>query len=78
MAEEYKLCPETLYLTVNYVDRFLSLRSVARQKLQLLGVTCMLVAAKVRFWVWVLLRSESFHRMWLHSFYFFYCVCLSP
>ncbi|KAH9320179.1 hypothetical protein KI387_021948, partial [Taxus chinensis] len=46
VAEEYKLVPDTLYLTVSYIDRFLSANVVNRQKLQLLGITCMLVASK--------------------------------
>ena len=46
VAEEYKLLPQTLYLTINYIDRFLSVMSVLRGKLQLVGTACMLVAAK--------------------------------
>ncbi|KAL2645479.1 hypothetical protein R1flu_013066 [Riccia fluitans] len=46
VAEEYKLVPDTLYLTVSYIDRFLSKNIVNRQRLQLLGVSCMLIAAK--------------------------------
>eukprot|EP00249_Psilotum_nudum_P011730 c23349_g1_i2 orf=384-1925(+) len=46
VAEEYKLVSDTLYLTVSYIDRFLSGNVVNRQLLQLLGVSCMLVAAK--------------------------------
>eukprot|EP00250_Pteridium_aquilinum_P008213 c17770_g1_i1 orf=346-1884(+) len=46
VAEEYKLVPDTLYLTIAYIDRFLSAKVVNRQRLQLLGVACMLVAAK--------------------------------
>ena len=46
VAEEYRLEAETLYLAVNYIDRFLSHVPVNRSKLQLVGVTCMLVAAK--------------------------------
>lgn len=46
VAEEYKLVPDTLYLTVSYIDRYLSKNVVNRQRLQLLGVTCMLIAAK--------------------------------
>ncbi|XP_057313565.1 G2/mitotic-specific cyclin-A-like [Hydractinia symbiolongicarpus] len=46
VAEEYKLVPQTLYLTVNFIDRFLSCMSVLRGKLQLVGAACMLVAAK--------------------------------
>ncbi|CAN8267788.1 unnamed protein product [Cochlearia groenlandica] len=46
VAEEYKLLSDTLYLTVSYVDRFLSVKAVNRQKLQLLGVSAMLIASK--------------------------------
>jgi len=46
VAEEYRLVPETLHLAVNYIDRFLSYVPVARSKLQLVGVTCMLIASK--------------------------------
>ncbi|KAH9294446.1 hypothetical protein KI387_040349, partial [Taxus chinensis] len=46
VAEEYTLVPDTLYLTVSYIDRFLSANVVNRQKLQLLGITCMLVASQ--------------------------------
>ncbi|KAK3164579.1 hypothetical protein QOZ80_1AG0021350 [Eleusine coracana subsp. coracana] len=46
VAEEYRLVPDTLYLTVNYIDRYLSGNEINRQRLQLLGVACMLIAAK--------------------------------
>ena len=46
VAEEYKLEAETLHLSVNYIDRFLAHVPVARSKLQLVGVTCMLIASK--------------------------------
>uniref|UniRef100_K3Z5H6 Uncharacterized protein n=1 Tax=Setaria italica TaxID=4555 RepID=K3Z5H6_SETIT len=46
VAEEYRLVPDTLYLTVNYIDRYLSCNKISRQRLQLLGVACMLIAAK--------------------------------
>ena len=46
VAGEYKLNPETLFLAVNYIDRFLSCVVAPRRKLQLVGITCMLVAAK--------------------------------
>ncbi|TQE10580.1 hypothetical protein C1H46_003818 [Malus baccata] len=46
VSEEYKLVPDTLYLTVNLIDRFLSQNYVEKQRLQLLGVTCMLIASK--------------------------------
>ncbi|KAF6002257.1 hypothetical protein F1559_003445 [Cyanidiococcus yangmingshanensis] len=44
--ERFRLVPEVLYLTVNLIDRFLSECAVARQKLQLVGVTAMLIASK--------------------------------
>lgn len=46
VSEEYKLVPDTLYLTVNLIDRFLSKNYIEKQRLQLLGVTCMLIASK--------------------------------
>lgn len=46
VSEEYKLVPDTLYLTVNLIDRFLSHNYVEKQRLQLLGVTCTLIASK--------------------------------
>ncbi|KAK3869524.1 hypothetical protein Pcinc_025164 [Petrolisthes cinctipes] len=46
VAEEYTLHTETLYLTVSYIDRFLSHMSVKRDKLQLVGTTAMFIAAK--------------------------------
>nr|GMD08489.1 G2/mitotic-specific cyclin-2-like [Ipomoea batatas] len=36
----------TLYLTVNLVDRFLAVEPISREKLQLVGVTAMLLACK--------------------------------
>ncbi|XP_076937866.1 cyclin-A2-1-like [Bidens hawaiensis] len=46
VSVEYKLEPETLYLTVHLIDMFLSKNYIERQKLQLLGITCMLIASK--------------------------------
>lgn len=46
VAEEYKLVSDTLFLCISYVDRFLSSKVVNRQKLQLLGVSSMLIASK--------------------------------
>ncbi|KAI7981529.1 hypothetical protein LOK49_Contig32G00001 [Camellia lanceoleosa] len=37
VAEEYKLHPDTLHLSISYIDRFLSMNDLNRQKLQLLG-----------------------------------------
>ena len=43
---KFKLTPETLYLTFNIIDRFLSKQNVPRKKLQLVGVTSMFIASK--------------------------------
>jgi len=43
---KFKLSPDTLFLTINLLDRYLSKCSVRRTKLQLVGVTCMLIASK--------------------------------
>jgi len=43
---KFKLLPETMSLAVNLVDRFLSKNSVGRDNLQLVGITCMFIAAK--------------------------------
>lgn len=45
VSEEYKLVSDTLYFCIAYVDRYLSLNVLSRQRLQLLGVAAMLVAA---------------------------------
>ncbi|KAK3029175.1 hypothetical protein RJ639_038727 [Escallonia herrerae] len=46
VAEEYRLVSDTLFLAVNYIDRYLSGNTINRQRLQLLGVACMMIAAK--------------------------------
>jgi Cyclin, N-terminal domain len=43
---KFKLVPETLHLTINLIDRYLSLQEVNRPKLQLVGVTSLLIASK--------------------------------
>lgn len=43
---KFKLLPETLFLTVNLIDRYLSIKTMARGKLQLLGVSALLIATK--------------------------------
>ncbi|XP_031494000.1 G2/mitotic-specific cyclin S13-7-like isoform X1 [Nymphaea colorata] len=42
----FELMPETLYLAVHIVDRYLSTRSCCRRDLQLAGMTAMLIACK--------------------------------
>ncbi|XP_069616380.1 cyclin-A1 [Ranitomeya imitator] len=46
VREEYKLRSETLFLAINYLDRFLSCMSVLRGKLQLVGTAAILLASK--------------------------------
>ncbi|KIK70143.1 hypothetical protein GYMLUDRAFT_67397 [Collybiopsis luxurians FD-317 M1] len=47
LQERFRLLPETLFLCMNIIDRFLSARVVSLARLQLVGVTCMFIAAKV-------------------------------
>ncbi|KAK3935514.1 cyclin-like protein [Diplogelasinospora grovesii] len=42
----FGLLPETLFLTVNYIDRFLSVKVVPLSKLELIGTTALFIAAK--------------------------------
>lgn len=43
---KFELMPETLYLTINVLDRYLSMETVLRKELQLVGVSAMLIASK--------------------------------
>lgn len=43
---KFELLPETLYLTIDIVDRFLSRKVVSRRELQLVGISSMLLACK--------------------------------
>lgn len=43
---KFKLLPETLFLAVNLIDRYLEKQAIMRTKLQLVGVTAMLIACK--------------------------------
>ncbi|ESW34046.1 hypothetical protein PHAVU_001G119700 [Phaseolus vulgaris] len=43
---KFELSPETLYLTINIIDRFLAVKTVPRRDLQLVGVSAMLMASK--------------------------------
>lgn len=42
----FELRPETLFLAVNYIDRFLTCRAVCRDRLQLLGAAAVIIAVK--------------------------------
>jgi len=56
----FKLLPETLFLTVFVIDRYLEKAVVARDKLQLVGITAMFVASKY----------EEIHPPEIHDFVF--------
>jgi len=43
---KFELVPETLYLNVSIIDRYLESSQVTRQKLQLVGVAALLIASK--------------------------------
>lgn len=43
---KFKLLPETLYLTVNMIDRFLDKEVISRRRLQLVGIAAMLISSK--------------------------------
>ncbi|KAK4339164.1 hypothetical protein RND71_040626 [Anisodus tanguticus] len=43
---KFDLMPESLYLTINLLDRFLSVKTVPRRELQLVGISSMLIACK--------------------------------
>ncbi|XP_047064397.1 cyclin-B1-5-like [Lolium rigidum] len=46
VAHKFELMPESFYLTIYIVDRFLSMKAVPRRELQLVGVAAMLIACK--------------------------------
>ena len=43
---KYKLVPQTMYIAVNLIDRYLEKNETNRAKLQLVGVTAMFIACK--------------------------------
>merc|ERR1711887_50875 len=49
VQQQFKLLQETLYLTISIIDRFLNKEGakISRDKLQLVGVTAMLIASKI-------------------------------
>lgn len=49
VCEVYKLHRETYYLAMDYIDRYLSThQNVPKNQLQLIGITCLFIASKVR------------------------------
>jgi hypothetical protein len=48
VCEVYKLHRETYYLTLDYIDRYLSGKNcISKNQLQLIGITCLFIASKV-------------------------------
>jgi len=43
---KFRLKPETLYVTVYLIDRFLSLKQIKKSQLHILGVTALLISTK--------------------------------
>ena len=43
---KFKLLPETLFLTINFIDRYLQKNQTSRDKLQLIAVSSLLIACK--------------------------------
>eukprot|EP00262_Sarcandra_glabra_P021838 TRINITY_DN939_c1_g1_i1.p1 TRINITY_DN939_c1_g1~~TRINITY_DN939_c1_g1_i1.p1 ORF type:complete len:153 (+),score=10.43 TRINITY_DN939_c1_g1_i1:276-734(+) len=43
---KFDLMPKTLYLTLHIVDRYVSMKTVPRRELQLVGITAMLISCK--------------------------------
>ncbi|PHT96001.1 hypothetical protein T459_03883, partial [Capsicum annuum] len=43
---KFELNPETLYLTIYIVDRYLAVETASRRELQLVGISAMLIASK--------------------------------
>lgn len=43
---KFRLMPETLYVTVYLIDRYLSLKQIKKSQLHILGVTALLIATK--------------------------------
>jgi cyclin-A len=46
VAEDFRLVTESLYLTVAYIDRYLSVTNIHPSELQQLGMGCMSIATK--------------------------------
>lgn len=43
---KFKLLPQTIFMTVNLIDRFLSVHQTTRQQLQLVGITALMIVCK--------------------------------
>jgi hypothetical protein len=46
---KFKMVPESLYMTVSIIDRYLELKQVRRSRLQLVGVAALLVSTQLSY-----------------------------
>jgi cyclin B len=46
VLNKFELQEETIFLTVHLIDQYLSLEYITRSRLQLLGITCLMIACK--------------------------------
>ena len=46
MHRKFRLIPETLYVTVFLIDRYLSLKQIKKSELHILGVASLLISTK--------------------------------
>lgn len=45
-SHKFKFKPRTIFMAGNVMDRYLSIRQISKEKFQLIGVTCLFIAAK--------------------------------
>ena len=46
VVDDYELSFESLHLAINYLDRYLSVKTIPKIFLQLLGISCLLISSK--------------------------------
>ena len=46
VTEKFQMAPQSLFMTVDLLDRYLSKKQMERSKLQLLGITCLMIIGK--------------------------------
>lgn len=44
--QKFKLLPETLFISINLIDRYLSIIPARKEELQCIGISCLLIASK--------------------------------
>jgi cyclin B len=46
VTEKFQMNPQTLFMSIDLLDRYLSLKEISRSKLQLLGICCLMIVGK--------------------------------